>query len=200
MPRLVIGVVVLALLVGMLVMRLRRRKIRYSKRQIVSARHWKDGTAEKKVASKISALQAKLEGLVSRRRMESERVAREAAFERKERDRDASGRLIYGDAWDDPECGLRHLLGLSDQEVAFFQAEAKKRLLEKKKDPRGLPDDLREDVMNDVDFFKTPQEAFTQTPQEAFTPLLGTHNKKTTKRTASVARVIPYPPLPPSSS
>lgn len=91
-------------------------------------RAWRSGRAEGIVQSKISKLQQTLETMKRRRAEEAEAEARQRLLLEAEELRDARGREVYGDAWDNPQAGkgapLRDLFALTEMEVQLLEREA----------------------------------------------------------------------------
>ena len=75
----------------------------FSKKQLERMRDWRDGRAETKVESQIRKMKDKLKTMKQRRRLEAGRDAHERLLDEAEARRDARGREVYGDDWDNPD-------------------------------------------------------------------------------------------------
>ncbi|KAH8096122.1 hypothetical protein JL720_3473 [Aureococcus anophagefferens] len=115
------------LMVVLTLVRLCRRRRKFSAKQLDAYHDWKKGTAEGKLESKLARMQQKLEGMRSRRKVEEGRDAHERLLKKAEELREVRGREVYGDDWDDPKDGvpIRDLFALSDVEVRTLQTEAR---------------------------------------------------------------------------
>ena len=80
-----------------------RRRRKFSKKQLERMRDWRDGRAETKVESQIRKMKDKLKTMKQRRRLERGRDAHERLLDEAEARRDARGREVYGDEWDNPD-------------------------------------------------------------------------------------------------
>ena len=80
-----------------------KRRRKFSKKQLERMRDWKDGRAETKVESQIRKMKDKLKTMKQRRRLEAGRDAHERLLDEAEARRDARGREVYGDEWDNPD-------------------------------------------------------------------------------------------------
>ena len=80
-----------------------KRRRKFSKKQLDRLRDWKDGRAETKVESQIRKMKDKLKTMKQRRRLEAGRDAHERLLDEAEARRDARGREVYGDDWDNPD-------------------------------------------------------------------------------------------------
>jgi Fe-S oxidoreductase len=80
-----------------------RRRRKFSKKQLERMRDWRDGRAETKVESQIRKMKDKLKTMKQRRRLERGRDAHERLLDEAEARRDARGREVYGDDWDNPD-------------------------------------------------------------------------------------------------
>ena len=80
-----------------------RRRRKFSKKQLDRLRDWRDGRAETKVESQIRKMKDKLKTMKQRRRLERGRDAHERLLDEAEARRDARGREVYGDEWDNPD-------------------------------------------------------------------------------------------------
>lgn len=108
-------------IVGIFIARILKRKRRFSRKQIQEFRDWRKGRSEGIVEAKIDRLQNKLEFMKKKRKAEEQAAAREAARQRADELRDARGRDIYGDEWDN----VKDLFALTDAEVDYLRREAK---------------------------------------------------------------------------
>jgi len=115
------------LMVVLTLVRLCRRRRKFSAKQLDAYHDWKKGTAEGKLESKLARMQQRLEGMRSRRKVEEGRDAHERLVKKAEDLREVRGREVYGDDWDDPKDGvpIRDLFALSDVEVRTLQTEAR---------------------------------------------------------------------------
>ena len=80
-----------------------RRRRKFSKKQLERMRDWRDGRAETKVEGQIRKMKDKLKTMKQRRRLERGRDAHERLLDEAEARRDARGREVYGDDWDNPD-------------------------------------------------------------------------------------------------
>ena len=80
-----------------------KRRRKFSKKQLERMRDWRDGRAETKVESQIRKMKDKLKTMKQRRRLERGRDAHERLLDEAEARRDARGREVYGDEWDNPD-------------------------------------------------------------------------------------------------
>ena len=80
-----------------------RRRRKFSKKQLERMRDWRDGRAETKVEGQIRKMKDKLKTMKQRRRLERGRDAHERLLDEAEARRDARGREVYGDEWDNPD-------------------------------------------------------------------------------------------------
>ena len=80
-----------------------KRRRKFSKKQLERMRDWRDGRAETKVESQIRKMKDKLKTMKQRRRLEAGRDAHERLLDEAEARRDARGREVYGDDWDNPD-------------------------------------------------------------------------------------------------
>ena len=80
-----------------------KRRRKFSKKQLERMRDWRDGRAETKVESQIRKMKDKLKTMKQRRRLEAGRDAHERLLDEAEARRDARGREVYGDEWDNPD-------------------------------------------------------------------------------------------------
>ena len=80
-----------------------KRRRKFSKKQLDRLRDWRDGRAETKVESQIRKMKDKLKTMKQRRRLEAGRDAHERLLDEAEARRDARGREVYGDDWDNPD-------------------------------------------------------------------------------------------------
>jgi len=85
-----------------------KRRRKFSKKQLDRLRDWKDGRAETKVESQIRKMKDKLKTMKQRRRLEAGRDAHERLLDEAEARRDARGREVYGDDWDNPDNDGNH--------------------------------------------------------------------------------------------
>ena len=108
-------------------LRICRRRRKFSSKQLASYHDWKTGRAEGKLQDKLSRMQQKLDGMRSRRKAEAGRDAHERLLKKAEELREARGKEVYGDDWDNPQEGvpIRDLFALSDLEVRQLQTEAR---------------------------------------------------------------------------
>jgi hypothetical protein len=115
------------LMVALTIIRLCRKRRKFSKRQLEGFHDWKTGRAEGKLESKLASLKQKLDGMRARRKAEAGRDAHEKLLAKAEALRESRGKEVYGDDWDNPSDGvpIRDLFALSDPEVRSLQTEAR---------------------------------------------------------------------------
>ena len=85
-----------------------KRRRKFSKKQLERMRDWRDGRAETKVETQIRKMKDKLKTMKQRRRLEAGRDAHERLLDEAEARRDARGREVYGDDWDNPDNDGNH--------------------------------------------------------------------------------------------